>query len=387
MRVLNRKEVIQRDFRLCHRSRCGMVRDFHQRNDRGHAYRFVAGLLFYVLLVGSAFAQPVSIDAGGPGDSGFSGGSTYTVPANLMPVTILPPGTNDATMRFGPAFSYHVSVPKPGLYTVTLYFLEPTYQAPGQRVMAVSANDTPIIQGLDLAAESGYLVPTAKSGLVVIAGLDLYLNFSALGGHSAVVSMIVVVPTPYYLCKMGQLPPRSVLLSGLSPGINYMCGSYNLTTLADFGVSTKSCDAYLGPQTGCMWHDAASTAWGVINQRCTRCHGNDVVPGDVHLVDGLDLRTRASAIHGGGRGPAIVPGNSAASLMYLFMSLVPSNYATMDLSGDSPPSSQDVANLYALDAQIAPITAVLMPPFYPLQPAEIAALKNWIDLGAPDAQP
>ncbi len=117
-----------------------------------------------------ALAQPILIDPGGPTDPGAAGQSaTYTVPAALMPVGILPPGTNDATMRYGDQFTYHVPVPNASLYRVTLYFQEPIVQQAGGRVFSVTANDAPILSDLDLVATAGYLVPTARSAFVSVA--------------------------------------------------------------------------------------------------------------------------------------------------------------------------------------------------------------------------
>ena len=152
-----------------------------------------------------ALAQPILIDPGGPTDPGAAGQSaTYTVPAALMPVGILPPGTNDATMRYGDQFTYHVPVPNAGLYRVTLYFQEPIVQQAGGRVFSVTANDAPILSDLDLVATAGYLVPTARSAFVSVAGTDLALAFTAQFrsrnrtgnwiGYGAVVSLIVVEP-------------------------------------------------------------------------------------------------------------------------------------------------------------------------------------------------
>jgi hypothetical protein len=147
--------------------------------------------------------------------------------------------------------------------------------------------------------------------------------------------------------------------------------------------------AALVPLSSNCWPlDLQTNAWSVINTNCTRCHGNDLVPGDVHLVDGLDLRTFQSMRTGGNRGPAVIPGDSGHSLIYLFTSLLVS----------VPPTVADVQALDALDTFVDTFTrtvpspsgngyesgAVLMPP-YPLalQPAEIAALKAWIDTGCP----
>ena len=51
----------------------------------------------------------------------------------------------------------------------------------------------------------------------------------------------------------------------------------------------------------------------VLAKRCWSCHGA------AHMAK-LDLRDRASALRGGGRGPAIVPGKPDESLLFLAVS-------------------------------------------------------------------
>ena len=83
----------------------------------------------------------------------------------------------------------------------------------------------------------------------------------------------------------------------------------------------------------------------VIEANCLACHGANVQLGK------LDLRTRDSALAGGARGAAIVPGNAEQSRLYRFVAGLES--IRMPMSAD------------------------------PLAPAQIAAIKNWIDQGAP----
>src|SRR5256885_5638767 len=47
----------------------------------------------------------------------------------------------------------------------------------------------------------------------------------------------------------------------------------------------------------------------LLEAKCAACHG------DVRMSD-LDLRQRATILKGGKRGPAVVPGNAEASLLY-----------------------------------------------------------------------
>ncbi len=82
-----------------------------------------------------------------------------------------------------------------------------------------------------------------------------------------------------------------------------------------------------------------------IVQRCFQCHGERL------QTSGLDLHTRAGMLKGGVGGPAVVPGNSAASPLY------------KRISGQEQP-------------------VMPMPPAPPLNEKEITLLKDWIDQGA-----
>ena len=55
--------------------------------------------------------------------------------------------------------------------------------------------------------------------------------------------------------------------------------------------------------------DGPSQAVQVLQQNCASCHGRS-------QMSGLDVRTREGLLSGGKRGPAIVPGNASASLVY-----------------------------------------------------------------------
>ena len=54
--------------------------------------------------------------------------------------------------------------------------------------------------------------------------------------------------------------------------------------------------------------DLAEAAKSIIDTHCTACHGQA-------RMSGLDLRSAESALAGGGRGPAVIPGDAAASLL------------------------------------------------------------------------
>src|SRR5215831_19314504 len=88
---------------------------------------------------------------------------------------------------------------------------------------------------------------------------------------------------------------------------------------------------------------ADDTARLVLEKRCLNCHG-------AAQTSGLDLRQRDGILKGGKRGPAIMPGNAAQSLLYQAVSR----------QGD-----------------------LQMPPAQPLAADEIATIRAWIDAGAP----
>jgi hypothetical protein len=91
--------------------------------------------------------------------------------------------------------------------------------------------------------------------------------------------------------------------------------------------------------------DLADQAGAILKNNCLGCHG-------AGKVSGLDLRSRASMLAGGKRGPAIEPKNAAGSRLVRV------------ISGVEGPA---------------------MPPGKALAAAEIAVLKQWIDTGAPMA--
>jgi hypothetical protein len=98
--------------------------------------------------------------------------------------------------------------------------------------------------------------------------------------------------------------------------------------------------AYLLPA-----QDLAERAHAVLAKNCLGCHSTAA------KLSGLDLSTRQAALQGGHAGPALVPGDAAASRLY-----------------------KAVARLSGVPA---------MPAAKPLSLADVATLKEWIDAGAP----
>ncbi|MBM3727424.1 MAG: DUF1549 domain-containing protein [Acidobacteria bacterium] len=84
-------------------------------------------------------------------------------------------------------------------------------------------------------------------------------------------------------------------------------------------------------------------AAAILKAQCLSCHNDSVT------LSGLNLARRETAIKGGGRGAAIVPGNPAASLLM------------RAVRREGP---------------------LAMPPTKALSPAEVAAIETWIASGA-----
>ena len=87
----------------------------------------------------------------------------------------------------------------------------------------------------------------------------------------------------------------------------------------------------------------------ILDRHCLACHSSPTTQG------GLDLSTRRGMLAGGGRGPAVVPGDSRASLLYQLVT-----------------HSQEPA--MPLEAEPLPAEAAVL-------------IALWIDLGAPFAEP
>lgn len=96
---------------------------------------------------------------------------------------------------------------------------------------------------------------------------------------------------------------------------------------------------------GLLAQDATVAEAGrILQKNCLGCHGQAA-------MSGLDLRSRETLLKGGTRGAAITPGNATASVLFGFV------------SGLRKP---------------------VMPPSGALKPDEIAAIKGWIEAGAPE---
>ncbi len=188
----------------------------------------------------------------------------------------------------------------------------------------------------------------------------------------------LILPFSLYagtIARSGQVPFSQINCGGVQQGTRI-----NLNQIAP------------GPNL-CTLHDAA---WTVINTRCTRCHGETGPPPDTLLtfeairseVGNLDLRTRATMLQGGRRGPALKPGDVYGSLIFLFASRCQGCEMTTSMAPGPLPPLRDI-RIAAESAGFAHVLAdsnedsVGMPPYWPLTEGELYALRDWILAGAP----
>lgn len=363
------------------------------------------------------FAAPIiTIDCGTtPAEPYVSGGFAYTVQ---------PSPSGDTTLRFGwapagqtvPPFSYAIPVPSDGAYQVDLNFLEPS-SAPPARVFSVTINDQLVYPRLTMP---GYLVPFTRSAIVISSGGFINIRFDTII-RGAVISSIVVSPfavTTY----IKPSDPKTALITGAVPvwtGDGYLVprpaiepdptvlltyqnvevfqngvrqldaaqtaagdylilsslGQLKLTPVGGQQWMTKDAAEQPVPATvtvnyQAIWPPAAQpVALNIIQRECARCHGADLKPGDLHLVNGLDLRRKAFMLLGGLHGPAIVPGNAEQSLLYKAIS-----------RPQFPTATPEETLALTTEDGYRPG----MPPFFRLSPEKIAIIRDWLNAGAPE---
>jgi hypothetical protein len=139
-----------------------------------------------------------AVNAGGPqytdttgvvyqGDTGFSGGKTYTKPAAIA-------GTDDPqlyqTERYG-TFAYALPVPG-GEYLVTLKFAEVHYTQPGQRLFNVTMEGAEVLRELDLVVEAGLQTAYDVTLPVQVTDGVLDLGFHSVIGGAKVNAIVVM---------------------------------------------------------------------------------------------------------------------------------------------------------------------------------------------------
>jgi hypothetical protein len=129
--------------------------------------------------------------------------------------------------------------------------------------------------------------------------------------------------------------------------VAYILGSWSLAMLGVRGVPGSDGPSPAGQAEASAQELFRQKVEPLLRVKCLGCHG------DGEELDGdLDLRSRGAMLRGGKSGPALVPGRALASLIY-----------------------QAVRRT---DERVMP------PKERPrLEPDEIAALKSWIEAGAP----
>jgi hypothetical protein len=119
----------------------------------------------------------------------FVGGSTFSTTHSII-------GTSDPTLyqteRYAPTLTYNIPVVN-GTYTVTLYFAEIFFNAPGQRVFNVSIEGQTVLQNFDIWAVAGQFAAVQRTFVVTVT--DGVLNIVATASlNNAKFSAIQVVP-------------------------------------------------------------------------------------------------------------------------------------------------------------------------------------------------
>jgi len=119
----------------------------------------------------------------------FVGGSTFSTTQSIT-------GTSDPalyqTERYGPTLTYNIPVVN-DTYTVTLYFAEIYFDAPGQRVFNASIEGHTVLQNFDIWAVAGQFAAVQRTFVVTVT--DGVLNIVATASlNNAKFSAIQVVP-------------------------------------------------------------------------------------------------------------------------------------------------------------------------------------------------
>lgn len=185
-------------------------------------------LLFLLAL---PLAAQVHIEACGPTDSGYSGGTCYTSPI------VLPAGAPAYLQRerYG-NFSYHFALPD-GQYTVTLHMIENStaITGPSQRVFSVSVNAVPAISNLDLAAVAPLNTPIDRTISTAASGNGITIAFTTII-RNAVVSAIDIAPasgtnTCAHLVQSSPFGNPLVFRNGVlqRPSLDYLISGTTIT--------------------------------------------------------------------------------------------------------------------------------------------------------------
>jgi hypothetical protein len=150
-------------------------------------------LLLFLVVAGALLADSTPI--------AWNGGSEFSVQT-------APPGYE--FMHYGSSFSTTIEVP-PGIYVLTLRFIEPTVKTVGSRVFDVAINDQPVLSRFDVFARAGFMQPIERAFVVVVKTKTLAVDFTA-SVRSAIVSGIQVAPVENLLWPSPDFAPVENLL-------------------------------------------------------------------------------------------------------------------------------------------------------------------------------
>jgi hypothetical protein len=165
-----------------------------------NAIEIVPGVVTPPTTPPSSSFNPVRVNVGGAaltdaagalwaGDSGASGGSTWSTTANCT-------GTNTPALyrshRWG-VFSYQYAVPS-GSYTVNLKFAEPVMNGAGQRVFNAAINGSQVLTNFDIFAQAGGAMKALdKSFPVTVTNGQINIAFTAGSANWPMVNAIEIV--------------------------------------------------------------------------------------------------------------------------------------------------------------------------------------------------
>ena len=176
----------------------------------------------------------------------FVGGSTFSTTHSIT-------GTLDPTLyqteRYAPTLTYNIPVVN-DTYTVTLYFAEIYFDAPGQRVFNASIEGQTVLQNFDIWAVAGQFAAVQRTFVVTVT--DGMLNIVATASvNNANFSAIQVVP---------GLLHRLLLLPQLDPTLHFY---------SDSNPTPGPCEVpnFIGAresQAQAIWNDAGFTTEVII---------------------------------------------------------------------------------------------------------------------------
>jgi hypothetical protein len=127
-------------------------------------------------------------------DMDFVGGSTFSTTHSIT-------GTSDPTLyqteRYAPTLTYNIPVVN-DTYTVTLYFAEIYFNAPGQRVFNVSIEGQTVLQNFDIWAVAGQFAAVQRTFVVTVTDgvLNIVATASVINAKFSAIQVVAGSPAP-----------------------------------------------------------------------------------------------------------------------------------------------------------------------------------------------